>query len=84
MIDIERTDAEFLISALYYAREYSRVIQLVLDAMEPKSLGGLGREIIDTGIKAAIRARDEEAGLRLARLTSDQVRLLTPARSRKE
>ena len=70
---METAHVEFLVSALYYGKEYAKVVTLVVGAIEPKSLGGLGREIIDTGIRAAIRAGDQESGLRLARMTKDQV-----------
>ena len=76
MAHLGLADAEFLISSLYYSKEYQRVVKLVLDALEPKSLGGLGREIIDTGIRAAICLGDRDAGLRLAWITKDQVGLM--------
>lgn len=65
---------EFLVSSLYYNEEYSHVLQLLLDALDEskKSMGGLSRELIDTGIRSALKAGDTQNAVMLARMTRDQ------------
>lgn len=67
---------EYLVSSLYYKEEFAHALQLVLDSLDEskKSMGGLSRELIDTGIRSAIQAGDTQNAVTLARMTRDQVK----------
>jgi hypothetical protein len=69
-----RLTLEFLVSSLYYNAEYAHALQLVLDALDEskKPMGGLSRELIDTGIRSALRAGDTQNAVALACMTQDQ------------
>jgi hypothetical protein len=70
MSDLDLADAEFLVTSLYYSSppEYARVLSLVREAYDPsaKSLGGLTREVLDTGIRAALACGDVNYAVKLA------------------
>ena len=73
---------EQVLVSLYYSHtpQYATVIHAVLQAIDPKAktLGGLTREVLDMGLRAAVGCEDCEAAVRLAKLSEPVVSL--PAR----
>jgi hypothetical protein len=68
--------AEYLVTSLYYAAppEYSQALQLVLEASDPtKPLAGLTRELVDTGIRAALASGNADEAVKLASTTKSLV-----------
>lgn len=78
---IRPSPQEYLATLLYSSQSAasSEALQIVLLAFNhtAKSLGGLQRELVDTGIRCALRCGDHNAALLLARSTQSLVRLRT-------
>jgi hypothetical protein len=56
---------------VYYREEYAQALQLILDAMDKTP--NLNRELLDTGIRAALQCKNTERAVDLARLSKDYV-----------
>lgn len=68
---------EFLVTSLYYetSPDYSRIAALVLASTDPgaRIMGGLSRELLDTGLRAAIMIGDGLTAVKLARFGKSSV-----------
>ncbi|WWD22801.1 hypothetical protein CI109_107295 [Kwoniella shandongensis] len=73
---VDRQHLEFVTATLYYADppQYRASLDLVMSVFEPtaKSLGGLTRELLDTGIRSAIGCGDVPAAIALADCSRSQ------------
>ena len=60
---------EFLTSALYYSpdADHHEILAKVLEVFEEDKAGGLPKELLDIGIRSAIKAGQTEDAVRLAR-----------------
>jgi hypothetical protein len=60
---------EFLTSALYYSSDvdHHEILAKVLEVFEEDKPGGLPKELLDIGIRSAIKAGQTQDAVRLAR-----------------
>jgi hypothetical protein len=66
---------EFLTSALYYSPDvdHHEILSRILEVFEDDKPGGLPKELLDIGIRSAIKAGQTQDAVRLARSGSSSV-----------
>jgi len=69
--------AEFLTSALYYTpdADHHDILAKILEVFEEDKPGGLPKELLDIGIRSAIKAGQTQDAVRLARSGKSSVGL---------
>jgi hypothetical protein len=68
---------EFLTSALYYSSntDHHEILAKILEVFEEDKPGGLPKELLDVGIRSAIKAGQTKDAVRLARSGKSSVSL---------
>ena len=77
-VDCYRADiVEFLTSALYYSPDvdHHEILAKILEVFEEDKPGGLPKELLDIGIRSAIKAGQTQNAVRLARSGKSSVGL---------
>jgi hypothetical protein len=75
---------EFLTSALYYSpnADHQEMLAKILEVFEEDKPGGLPKELLDIGIRSAIKAGQTQDAVRLARSGKSSVSLCYQSKAR--